>query len=283
MSWRDDHTLEVTLGDELSWRIELGATPATRVMTGMGGVLPEAGWNSNAVLAAMGPMARTMLRTGRIRLRGATPNGPRFKAAPLKIWRVVGAAASYRGEDLGEPAPLDAQTHLGDFWLPQRGVFFVGRARFTPPVEQIDRDGERRGHQNGAMTAPDAAAAPGRGARRAVGGDRPRAGSAGRAHAPVVGHRVRAGGPARPQPGAEGHGLLHDAAHVDRLSCGLAGVRALVRRRHLGPPRRLPRRLVRAALPAVPARQRRARRAAGSAGARDGHADAGRPRPARAR
>jgi hypothetical protein len=137
--WRDDHTLDVTLSDVLSWRIELGATSATRMMTGMGGALPEAGWNSNAVLAAMGPMARTMLRGGRIRLRGATPNGPRFKAAPLKIWRVVGAAASYRGEDLGEPAPLDTQTHLGDFWLPQRGVFFVGRARFTPPVEHVDR------------------------------------------------------------------------------------------------------------------------------------------------
>ena len=82
MSWRDDHTLEVTLGDELRWRIELGATPATRMMTGMGGALPEAGWNSNAVLAAMGPMARTMLRTGRIRLRGATPNGPGSRRRP---------------------------------------------------------------------------------------------------------------------------------------------------------------------------------------------------------
>jgi hypothetical protein len=137
VSWRDDHTLEVALGDELSWRIELAATPATRMMTGMGGVLPEAGWNSNAVLTAMGPMARTMLRTGRIRLSGATPNGPLFKAAPLQIWRVVGSAAAYRGEDLGEPGRLDAQTRLGDFWLPQRGVFFVGRARFTAPVEQI--------------------------------------------------------------------------------------------------------------------------------------------------
>jgi hypothetical protein len=139
VSWRDDHTLEVTLGDELRWRIELGATPATRAMTGMGGALPEAGWNSNAVLAAMGPMARAMLRTGKVRLRGATPNGPRFKAAPLKIWRVVDTTASYRGEDLGAPAPLDAQVHLADFWLPQGGVFFVGWARFTPPAEHVDR------------------------------------------------------------------------------------------------------------------------------------------------
>ncbi|UUZ59748.1 hypothetical protein [Nocardioides sp. B-3] len=79
-----------------------------------------------------------MLRTGRIRLAGATPNGPLFKAAPLQVWRVVGSSATYRGVDLGEPAPLDEQTRLGDFWLPQRGVFFVGRARFSPPTPQIE-------------------------------------------------------------------------------------------------------------------------------------------------
>jgi hypothetical protein len=104
----------------------------------MGGVMPDAGWDSNAVLGTMGRMARPMLRTGRIRLAGATPNGPHFKAVPLQVWRVVGSTAAYRGKDIGKPAPLDEQTRLADFWLPQRGVFFVGRARFTPLVEQID-------------------------------------------------------------------------------------------------------------------------------------------------
>ena len=105
----------------------------------MGGALPEAGWNSNAVLAAMGRWRAPCSAPAGSGCCGATPNGPRFKAAPLQIWRVVGGAASYRGEDLGPPAPLDAQTRLGDFWLPQRGVFFVGRARFTPPVERRPR------------------------------------------------------------------------------------------------------------------------------------------------
>jgi hypothetical protein len=63
----------------------------------------------------------------------------------VQIWRVVGATATYRGQDLGEPAPLDAQAHLGDFWLPQRGVFYVGRARFTPPVEPIARTASAAG------------------------------------------------------------------------------------------------------------------------------------------
>ena len=135
LSWRADRTLEVVIGDELAWRIELGATAATRVMSAMGSALPEAGWNSRAVLTTMGPMARAMLGTGRIRLEGASPNGPRFKAAPLRIWRLTDTSASYRGEDFGRPGPLEEQAHLADFWLPQRGVFFVGRARFTPLLE----------------------------------------------------------------------------------------------------------------------------------------------------
>jgi hypothetical protein len=139
VSWPDEHTLDVVLDDVLTWRVELGRSPATRMLTAVGGALPAAGWNSNAVLAAMEPMARTMLRTGRVRLHGATPNGQRFKAAPLQIWRVVGGAARFGGEDLGDPGPLDVQTRLGGFWLPQRGVFFVGRARFAPGVEREDR------------------------------------------------------------------------------------------------------------------------------------------------
>ncbi|MFB2597382.1 hypothetical protein ACEXQE_06290 [Herbiconiux sp. P17] len=145
VSWRDDHTLDVTLGDTVNWRIQVGATPATRMMTVMGGTLPQAAWNSTAVLTAMQPMARQVLRSGRVSLFGATPNGPRFRSAPLQVWRVVGGAASYRGGDLGAPAPLDVQARLGEVWLPQRGIFFIGRARFTPPVEPTDRAADKAG------------------------------------------------------------------------------------------------------------------------------------------
>jgi hypothetical protein len=115
----------------VSWRIELGSTPATRLMTSMGEALPPWAWNSAAVLASMAPMARAMLRSGRIRLGGHTPDGPRFRAAPLQIWRVIGGSASVRAEPVGELAPLAEQTRMGDLWLPQRGVFFVGHARFS--------------------------------------------------------------------------------------------------------------------------------------------------------
>jgi len=101
-------------------------------MTTMGGAMPEGAWNSDAVLGSMGPMAAAFLRTGRTRLRGATPNGPRYKAAPQQVWRVVDGWVRFDGDDLGDVAPLSVQSHLADFWLPQKGIFFVGRASFSP-------------------------------------------------------------------------------------------------------------------------------------------------------
>jgi hypothetical protein len=134
VTWRDDWTLEVTIGDRLFWRLELASTLATRLMTTMGGAMPVSAWNSNVVLGSMGPMAGAFLGTGRMRLHGATPNGPSYKAAPRQVWRVIGGRAQFEGEDLGEVAPLPKQSHLADFWLPQKGILFVGRASFAPVV-----------------------------------------------------------------------------------------------------------------------------------------------------
>ncbi|MEO5609149.1 MAG: hypothetical protein ABIQ61_00880 [Ornithinibacter sp.] len=131
VSWQDDWTVDVTMGERLSWRMGLGATAATRTLTSMGGALPETAWNSTLVLAAMGPMAGGMLGCGRIRLRGMTPDGPSFKAAPLHVWRVVSGHAEVDGTSLGELGPLAEQARLGDFYLPQRGLFFAGRSRFS--------------------------------------------------------------------------------------------------------------------------------------------------------
>ena len=129
--WRDDWTVDVTLGTRLSWRLRLGSTPATMAMTSLGAVTPPWAWNSHAVLGSMGPMAGAVLRSGRIRLRGLTPNGQGFRAAPVRVWRVIGGTAEVDGTDLGDLGALAEQARLGDFLLPQRGLFFAGRARFT--------------------------------------------------------------------------------------------------------------------------------------------------------
>lgn len=134
VDWLSDWSLEVTVGDRLRWHLDLGRTPLTRLMTGVARLLPYDAWPGDSVLSAVGPPAGALLGTGRLRLEGATPDGPRFRIAPRHVWRVVGGRATVDGVDIGHPAPLDQQTRLGDLWLPQRGLFFVGKTRFTPPA-----------------------------------------------------------------------------------------------------------------------------------------------------
>lgn len=131
LTWADDWTVEITMGTRVSFRLRLGSTPATKAMTAMSGAMPQSAWRSNAVLGSMGPMAGAVLGSGRIGLRGRTPNGQGFKMAPLRVWRVIDGAAEVDGADLGIAGPLMEQARLGDFWLPQRGLFFAGQARFS--------------------------------------------------------------------------------------------------------------------------------------------------------
>ncbi len=131
VTWQDDWNALITMGTRLSWRLTLAATAATRTMTSMGGTMPQRAWRSDAVLGSMGSVAGGILRSGRVRLHGRTPNGQDFKAAPLRVWMVSEGDAALDGTDFGAIGPLAEQGHLGDFWLPQRGIFFVGHARFT--------------------------------------------------------------------------------------------------------------------------------------------------------
>jgi hypothetical protein len=130
VSWTGPHAFDVTIPGLLNWTVELGRTSATRLLTGVASLLPEAGWRNDAVLALMGPAAGALLRAGHVGLSGETPNGQHFRAAPRRLWSVVSSSARLSGADLGRPGRLQHQDRLGDFWLPQRGVFAVGTASF---------------------------------------------------------------------------------------------------------------------------------------------------------
>jgi len=110
----------------------LAPTPTTRLLNALGTMIPETAWRWRWFLALMGRVAGPMLRAGRIRLYGRTPNHQWFLANPLLIWTIQSSHASFGGRDLGPPAPLERQTHLADFWIPQRGLFVVGRAFLEP-------------------------------------------------------------------------------------------------------------------------------------------------------
>jgi hypothetical protein len=86
------------------------------------------------VLAGVGVVAGPLLQSGRIRLAGAVPNGQHFQANPRLTWMVKASRAQIMHHDAGPIGPLERQPRLGDLWLPQRGIFFVGEAY----VESLD-------------------------------------------------------------------------------------------------------------------------------------------------
>jgi len=114
----------------LAWEVHLAATAATRLLSSASRLLPDTHWDSDRVLGAMGRVAGLLLRAGRVRLQGTVPNGQHFQAALRLVWAVTNSTTLVGGHDIGPPGPLPHQDRLGDFWLPQRGLFAVGTARF---------------------------------------------------------------------------------------------------------------------------------------------------------
>src|SRR5690606_21691017 len=130
VTWSGPRTLLVTIEDELDWRLTLRSTAATRLMSAGAAAMPTRWWSNARVLSAMAAVAGPLLGAGRVALQGTAPNGQWFRAAPRHMWLVASSSARWRGVDLGSPAPLDRQAHLGDVPMPQRGIFFAGTAVF---------------------------------------------------------------------------------------------------------------------------------------------------------
>jgi hypothetical protein len=128
LRWTSPDSLLVSIPGLLEWQVDLGSNLPSRAMSGMGSAMPTTIWRNSAALALTARMAAPVLGTGKIRLQGKVPNGQWFQANPRQMWLVTDSHAVIDGEAAGAPAPLNAQTRLGDLWLPQRGIFFVGQS-----------------------------------------------------------------------------------------------------------------------------------------------------------
>jgi hypothetical protein len=62
---------------------------------------------------------------------GKAPNGHAFVVTSERIWLIAKSSACLGDQQFGSPGPLGQQARLGDFWIPQRGVFAIGRAFFS--------------------------------------------------------------------------------------------------------------------------------------------------------
>lgn len=128
LDWKRPDCLRVCTADAaVNWELEISATMATGMMSVAGAIMPLAAWRSAWALRAMGAVAGRVLGLGKVQLSGETSNGQHFVANPLRLWRVTESRAMVEGTDLGIVGPLPEQTHMADFYFPQRGIFAMGR------------------------------------------------------------------------------------------------------------------------------------------------------------
>ncbi len=131
IEWPRADRLRITIpAVDFDWRSTMVATPRSKAFNALGSVLPESAWRSSRLLSAMGPLVGGMLGVGRLRVAGHVPNGQSFLANPQKIWFLAESTATLAGASFGPPGRLSQQARLGDFAIPQKGVFALGRAFF---------------------------------------------------------------------------------------------------------------------------------------------------------
>lgn len=131
LEWAGESTLRIAIAEAgFSWEVILAASAATWVLNAIGTLVPDRAWRASFVLAVMGPAAGQALRAGRITMIGKAPNGHVLVVNPQRIWLIAKSSARLGDQDLGSPGPLGRQARLGEVWIPQRGIFAIGRAFF---------------------------------------------------------------------------------------------------------------------------------------------------------
>jgi hypothetical protein len=135
IDWTGSHSFRVRVnGGEVDWQVRLQSTPVSRMMSAACSNLPRALWRREPVLAMMGAAGGRLLHAGKISLHGRTCNGQRFEANPLRIWTIPRSSVELHGMRFDDVGPTPEQARLGDFWLPQRGLFIIGEVF----MEQFD-------------------------------------------------------------------------------------------------------------------------------------------------
>lgn len=135
VTWLADERLRVAAPDlDFEWDVSLASTITTRMMSFVSASLPWRVRTHRSFLKVMGPVGGRLLGVGRFNMTGRMPNRQLFMAAPKAIWIVKHSSARLGDVDLGPLGPLPKQVGLGDFLIPQRGVFAAGSAYF----EELD-------------------------------------------------------------------------------------------------------------------------------------------------
>ena len=145
--WTESNAFSVLVngGRTIEWRVELGATIASRAFSVLAASAPHAVWARAAALPGVNRVVGATLGAGLVRMKGTTPDGYAFLAHPSGLWVVTASRAVLGGRDSGESQRLVSPLSLGEFVIPRRGLFVVARAYLqkrqgahSPPVRLRD-------------------------------------------------------------------------------------------------------------------------------------------------
>jgi hypothetical protein len=130
IDWQGPNDLVIEIPEvDFRWDLCIDSSPTTGMMSRMATVLPNAAWESDAILKLMSGFAGPFLGIGKVNMVGHLPNGQHFQMAPRKMWRIMDSTAVLGRTGFGRPGRLLTQLTLGEVWLPQEGIFAVGSAR----------------------------------------------------------------------------------------------------------------------------------------------------------
>jgi len=133
--WVDERTLHISIkAISFRWFIEFEDNRRTRWMTSAVSMIPGWALRTAPVSRLVAAVASKGLRLGKLRLRGAVPNGQRYHGMPRRVWQVARSTAWAGSYNFGEMVPVATQSRFGDFWLPARPIAMAGEVDFvTPP------------------------------------------------------------------------------------------------------------------------------------------------------
>lgn len=160
VEWMDSDRFAVDIeaeGMRLHWEVHLSENAVTGALNAAASILPPFLRRHPVALAVIGRTAGSLLRAGRVRLTGTVPSRQGFFADLRRIWLIDDSTAVIDGVDVGEAGPLPEQAHLGDFWLPQRGLFAIGSSFFESYDPARHLQVASRSELRGAATPRDAA------------------------------------------------------------------------------------------------------------------------------
>jgi hypothetical protein len=131
LKWEGSARLSLRVPEHhVQWGMRLSWDRVTRALSRLSGLLPRAVWRHRWAPVTLGRLVAPLLRVGNLPLAGRTPNGQHYRVAPRVLFRIDASAAVLAGHDLGPQGPLTQQARVGDFWIPNRGLFAFGEAAF---------------------------------------------------------------------------------------------------------------------------------------------------------